>query len=67
MWKMWKKLSSRGEQGLREPKKTSEIKIQTTVTLYESLVKHIQQFADEHYDGDFSQGLRKIVRMWIEK
>ena len=41
--------------------------IQKTVTLYESLVKDIQKFADKNYDGDFSQALRKLSRIGIGK
>jgi len=40
---------------------------QRTITLYESQIELVQKFADEYYDEDFSQGLRKIIRMWIEK
>ena len=44
-----------------------EKRIQKTVTLYESLVKDIQEFADKHYDEDFSQALRKIAGIGLEK
>jgi len=44
-----------------------EKRIQKTVTLYESLVKNIQEFADKNYDGDFSQALRKISIIGIKK
>ena len=44
----------------------SEKRKQKTITLFQSQVIEIQKFADEQYDGDFSQGLRKIVRRWID-
>jgi len=37
-----------------------------TVVLYESLIIDIQKFADKHYNGDFSQALRKISRIGLE-
>ena len=40
---------------------------QKTVTLFESQIELVQNFANEHYDEDFSQGLRKIIRLWNEK
>lgn len=40
---------------------------QKTITLYESQISLVQGFSDEHYDGDFSQALRKIIRLWSEK
>jgi len=44
-----------------------EKRIQKTITLYDSLVKDIQEFADKYYDEDFSQALRKIARIGLEK
>lgn len=44
-----------------------EVRKPKTVTLYESQITAVKKFADEHFDGDFSQGLRKIVKLWSEK
>lgn len=38
-----------------------------SVIIFESQINKIQQFSDENYDGDFSQGLRKIIGMWINE
>lgn len=44
-----------------------EIKKPRTVILFESQLKAIQNFANKEYDGDLSQGLRKIVRLWMDQ
>jgi len=44
-----------------------EVKVQQSVILFTSQKEAIQEFANEHYDGDLSQGLRMIVRLWMEK
>ncbi len=44
-----------------------ETKKQRSVILFETQLEVIQKFANDNYDGDFSQGLRKIVRLWMEK
>ncbi len=46
--------------------KTKEKRKQKTVTLYESQIELVQKFANVYYDEDFSQGLRKIIRLWNE-
>lgn len=43
-----------------------ESKRQKTVTLYESQIPIVQEFSNDNYDGDFSQGLRKIIKFWVE-
>lgn len=57
----------RQEKGRRMTKKTHEKREQKTVTLFESQIELVQKFANEYYDEDFSQGLRKIIRLWNEK
>ena len=43
-----------------------EKKKQRTVILFESQLESIQTFANENYDGDLSQGLRMIIRLWMD-
>lgn len=44
-----------------------EKKITKTINLYESSATQIQKFADNYYDGSFSQAIRKIISVGLEK
>lgn len=49
-----------------EPRNCAEIRVQKSVILFDTQIDAVQKFANENYDGDLSQGLRKIVRLWME-
>ena len=44
----------------------NEKRKQITVTLFESQIMKVQDLANLDYEGNFSRGLRKVVKMWIK-